>query len=182
ILPSSFPDLLGEIRFTCQQVVNITGLINSPLVAEFKVDDKKNIYLIEVMPEIGGEFLAELLLKKHYDYDYFDDYVRLITGQKLMLHKFKRRNIETWIRYLAPTKGRYVLKSILETTPSEKLDVFYDRTFILPEALIDSQKGNSSRIRVVGFQKNPNPFRENFIPNKTFHMEPVLQPYNENME
>lgn len=181
ILPTSFPDLLGEVRFVCQQIVNITGLINSPLVAEFKVDDKKNIYLIEVTPEIGGEFIAELLLKKHYDYDYFDDYIRLITGQKLILHKFKKRNFETWIRYLAPPPGRYVLKSIIETIPQEKLDIFYDRTFVLPESIVDSKQGNSSRIRVVGFQKTINPFRESFIPNKTFHLEAILEPYNENM-
>ncbi len=182
ILPSSFPDLVGEIRFTCQQIVNITGLINSPLVAEFKVDSKKNIYLIEVIPEIGGEFLAEMLVKKHYEYDYFEDYVRLITGQKLILHKFKKKNLETWIRYLSPLQGRYMLNSIIETPISEKLDIFYDRTFLMPNTIIDSNNGNSSRIRVIGFQKRPNPFRENFIPNKTFHLEAILEPYHENME
>jgi biotin carboxylase len=177
VLPCSQPDIIGEIRFQCQRIVSVTGLVNSPLVAEFKMDSKKNIFLIEVVPEIGGEFLADWIIPKHYEYNYFDDYVRLITGQDLKLfNKNKKQKHETWIRYLASPPGKYRILEYKNIDSPEKIDIFYDRIFY-PEGMeIDTASGNSSRMRVFGFIKSPSLSREFFSPQKTFHVEAELEP------
>lgn len=179
ILPSSQPELIGEIRLHCQRIASIMKLNNSPLVAEFKSNSKKNLFLIEVVPEIGGEYLADWLVLKHYNYNFFEDYVRLITGEKLKLYnKEKISKQETWIRYLACPPGKYILKDYLPIQTNEKLDVFFDRIFYMPESVVDSSMGNNSRLRVFGFQKKINPYKEKFIPNKTYHWEAQLEPIN----
>lgn len=177
ILPCSQSDIIGEIRFQCQRIASIMGLKNSPMVAEFKSNHKKNIFLIEAVPEIGGEYLADWLVLKHFDYNYFEDYVRLITDKEIKLYN-KNKNIkhETWIRYLACPKGKYTVKKYMNLETTEKLDLFFDRIFHTEGSSIESIKGNSARLRVSGFTKKINPNREKFIPNKTFHMEAIIEP------
>lgn len=71
-----------------QTIANVSEIQNAPMVAEFLIDDKdknrEKIYLVEVSPEVGGEYLAELMIPVAYGYNYFRDMVRLYTNSDEM--------------------------------------------------------------------------------------------------
>ena len=105
-LPTTQIKSLGELKLICQNIVSLTGLENSPLVAEFKITPRGEIYLIEVMPEIGGEYIADHLIKEFYSYDYFKNYVQLLLGNPISPvesnSKKKERNNFSNLFYCAP--------------------------------------------------------------------------------
>jgi biotin carboxylase len=175
ILPSSQPDLTGEFKFLCQRISTLTGLTNGPLVAEFKVDSRKNIFLIEVAPEVGGEYLAEQLLPNHYGYDYFADYVRLLVGEELHLYdKRKKVTKETLIRFLAPPQGKYKFIDFKKDSVSPNSFVFFEKDLKLKGDVCDSSEGNSSRIHVAGYSR-PLSLPREFDPTKTIDREVLLE-------
>ncbi|MCB1178863.1 MAG: ATP-grasp domain-containing protein, partial [Leptospiraceae bacterium] len=152
IIPSDAKDLTGEFKFICQRIANLTNLENTPIVAEFKVDSKKNIYLIEFVPEIGGEYLADELLKNQFGYEYFEDYLRLITGKKISLYNKKKKNSKrSVIRFLAPpmNKSKVVAFNKIDSSKFEK--IFFDKVLKNPGEIVNGSEGNLSRVRVTGF-------------------------------
>ncbi|MCB1326519.1 MAG: ATP-grasp domain-containing protein [Spirochaetales bacterium] len=66
-----------------QKIVDATRLMTGPIVAEFLwPDPSKDPLLVECFPETGGELLADELLPAAYDQqNYFEDFVRLHTGE-----------------------------------------------------------------------------------------------------
>ncbi len=176
ILPSSQPDLTGEFKFLCQRISTLTGLMNGPLVAEFKVDSRKNIFLIEVAPEVGGEYLAEQLLPHHYGYDYFADYVRLLVGEDIHLYNKKKKiPKETLIRFLAPPEGKYKFIDFKMESSNPNPLVFFEKTLKLKGDVCESSVGNSSRIHVTGYSR-PLSLPREFEPTKTIDREVILEP------
>ncbi|GBF49278.1 ATP-grasp domain protein [Leptospira ryugenii] len=82
ISPSSSIEFSGELKMLCQAIIRHTGIVHGPFVAEFKITDGGECVLIEAAPEVGGEFLADELLKQHFSYSYFDDLLSVLIGEK----------------------------------------------------------------------------------------------------
>ncbi|MCB1159868.1 MAG: ATP-grasp domain-containing protein [Leptospiraceae bacterium] len=158
-LPSSFPLMIGELKYQTALMALRLGMKFCPVVAEFRINSRNEAYLIEIVPEVGGEYLAEYLLKEHEDYDYFQDYVRLMLGKKIksrnLAELYKLSSIQTQLCFLAPDKpGKY------EYISSEKIDVTKDEKLFLDTELqekgsiIETSNGNQARFRVIGLKSN----------------------------
>ncbi len=83
--PSSINETLTEkICDIMQRICDATMLDASPIVAEFLIDEMNEnspLYIIEASPEIGGEYLAEILIPAALNKNYFKDLVHLYTGR-----------------------------------------------------------------------------------------------------
>ena len=110
---------------------------------------------MEVMPEVGGEFIAEELIPKHYKYNYFKQYLKLITGgipEPRLKKKDEKKN--TLIHFMVPPMGKFVFKRIDERDENEKPNYFFKKELIKEEEVVDTESGNRSRVWVFGYEKS----------------------------
>lgn len=152
-LPTNQQKYIGELRLLCQTIVSATGLRYAPFVAEFKITDKGKIYLMEAMPEVGGEFLADYQIPEYYNYDYFKNYISLIHQgivEPVVVRKEKTRKI-THISFISPPKGKFQLKEIKEKiSAGQDIKVFFEENLIEKKVSIDTESGNAARVKVIG--------------------------------
>ncbi len=160
-LPTTQQKICGEIKLISQNIVNLTGLENSPFVAEFKVNSRDEVYLIEAMPEVGGEYLPECLIPEFYSYDYFQNYIRLMTGLAVLPvdSKIKRENeMLSQICFIAPPEGNSKFVSKTDSI-SIKDKVYLNEKLKQIGDVLDTKDGNSCRVQVIGVSsskiKNP---------------------------
>lgn len=150
LYPSKKEILSGEILFICQEICNLTGLENSAFCAEFKINSSNEIFLIEVVPEIGGEYLADELLK-NLGYDYFTNYIRLMTKEKIEIPNFDSKNANC-IFFLCPQKGKSEFLGYDNLILTRKEKLFYKEELKLINEKLDTSKGNSCRVLVLGVE------------------------------
>ncbi len=151
IIPTRFPNFIGEIKLIMQRIINLTGLSNGAMVGEFKTNSRGDLFLMEVMPEIGGEFLADILIPKSYDYNYFYDYINVITGTEPQLIKNSLlKNKYNVIQYIVPPQGKYVFSGYKDFE-SKKYDFFFEKELLNIGAVTNTELGNKERVKVVGY-------------------------------
>lgn len=153
-LPCSYPNLVGELKLVCQTIVEATGLENSPFVAEFKITKDNQYYLMEVVPEIGGEYLADYLVKEFYNYDYFQNYIKLMIGDPIefnQIHKnVKSKYLTSQIYFLTPPRGKSKFISMKKFIPERNERVFLDMDLKKEGSIINTKDGNACRLKVLG--------------------------------
>jgi biotin carboxylase len=151
VLPTRFPNFIGEIKLIMQRIINLTGLSNGALVGEFKSNSRGDLFLMEVMPEIGGEFLADILIPKSYDYNYFYDYINVITGREPELFKnFALKNRYNVIQFVVPPEGNHTFLGYREIE-SKKNNFFFEKELLSIGAHTNTSLGNKERVKVVGY-------------------------------
>ena len=60
-----------------QKIVRVSGLTSGPVVAEFIIKNGRQPVLVEVAPEVGGEYIAEYIAPASLGKDYFEELIRL---------------------------------------------------------------------------------------------------------
>jgi len=154
--PSHCPaETQNSINKTIQNIVDLCGLKSGPLVAEFLVNKNGQIYLVEIAPEVGGEFLVESLLTDDYGVNYFRSLARIATGQpaNFCTTSSQLRSTALIIRYLMPTDGQ--LKKVffpetLLTHPGLKMA----RQLRSDNSKLSTRRGNLDRPAVFSLQGN----------------------------
>ncbi len=151
VLPTRFPNFIGEIKLIMQRIINLTGLSNGALVGEFKSNSRGDLYLMEVMPEIGGEFLADILIPKSYNYNYFYDYINVITGIEPKLFKnLVLNNNYNVIQFVVPPEGSHTFSGFREID-SKKNNFFFEKELLNIGTHTNTELGNKERVKVVGY-------------------------------
>lgn len=153
IAPSKHLSMAGELRMMCQVLVNKSGLKSGPFVAEFKINSKSEAFLIEAAPEVGGEYLADVLLPNHFGYNYFSDYLSVTIGEKTR-PKFLTQG-DSLKKYSALVF--YLPKANLKKSPPVPNFIlnlgetkFFEKVLIPPGERLDSLEGNHKRTYVIG--------------------------------
>jgi biotin carboxylase len=152
-LPTVHEKIKGELRLLCQNIAQLTGLENSPIVAEFKVTTRGQIYLIEIMPEIGGEYLADYLIPEFYEYDYFKNYVNLLTGNPIRQidnRKLKKKLIQSQICFITPPEGISMFTAIVKSEFDSDKKVFLEQNLKEIGTQVNTKDGNACRVQVIG--------------------------------
>ncbi|TGN19286.1 ATP-grasp domain-containing protein [Leptospira idonii] len=153
IAPSRRIDMTGEIKMICQSIVNATGLQNGPFVAEFKINENGECYLMESAPEVGGEFIAEHLLKEHYGYSYFKDLISLYVGEKpktKFLIKSPHKTKTSVILFRIPSKKQKLVAEEPEFPLEEGETIFFKDELLKPGTSLEKLEGNAKRAYVYG--------------------------------
>ncbi len=153
-LPSEHSDFTGEIKMICQNIIRHSNLNFCPFVAEFKISANGDIFLIEALPEVGGEHLAENLLREYYNYDYFKNLINLLT-KKSIQYKPKSPSPQSMaqILYIAPPEGESVFEEDNEII-NQRFKIFLNERLKEPNSKLNTKDGNLSRTRVIGFKSN----------------------------
>ncbi|PJZ85851.1 ATP-grasp domain-containing protein [Leptospira harrisiae] len=153
VAPSQHIDLAGEIKMICQAVVTATKLKTGPFVAEFKITKNKECLLIESAPEVGGEFLADVLIPEHYGYNYFSDLLSVTIGEKTrpgFLKKAKDGITKSALVFTLPKERQKKMGEPVGLEASTGETVFFQKQLIQTGVALDKFEGNHRRTQVFG--------------------------------
>ncbi|TGJ99561.1 ATP-grasp domain-containing protein [Leptospira semungkisensis] len=151
-LPFPLKELEGEIKMQCRAIVKATGLKNCPFVAEFRLDKNGEPVLIEAAPEVGGEYLADVLIPGYSGYDYFTNLVQLLIGEGIEPPPSSleiSKKLKSQVRFDVPPRGISVLKHW------ENFPAYSSETLLFQQNLkdlgskLDTSLGNETRTRVL---------------------------------
>ncbi|EQA37623.1 ATP-grasp domain protein [Leptospira inadai serovar Lyme str. 10] len=154
-LPFPKSEITGEIIMLCRSIVKATGLKNCPFVAEFKLNTDGEPVLIEAAPEVGGEYLADVLVPGYMQYDYFSNFIKLLIGEPFELPPSMLRsspNKKAQIRFEIPPKGISILKQVSEFRVKSREKVLFERTLHEVGTKLDTSVGNEVRPLVLGIK------------------------------
>ncbi|AOP34477.1 biotin carboxylase [Leptospira tipperaryensis] len=162
-LPFLHPELVGEILLNCRALVSATKMNNCPFVAEFRINPLGEIYLIEAVPEVGGEFLADYLIPNYFGTFYFENLVRLLVGEKIkpfvQFSQVPKKYAGVFFSAPPEGKSKFVEHSSFQTHGKEKL--ILDLKWKHPGDILKTNDGNSVRTRSVALvgpeQNNQSP-------------------------
>ncbi|PJZ54739.1 ATP-grasp domain-containing protein [Leptospira adleri] len=150
-LPFLHTELVGEILLNCRALVAATRMNNCPFVAEFRINPLGEIYLIEAVPEVGGEFLADYLVPNYFGSRYFENLVRLLVGEKIkpFVQYSEVPKKFAGVFFSAPPEGKskFMEHSSFQTQGKEKL--IFDLKWKQPGELLKTDDGNSVRTRSI---------------------------------
>lgn len=141
--PSKYKHLEKDMQTLHQELVETLGLNTTPLVSEWKIF-KDKCYLIEISPQIPGEFIAEFLIPNALNYNFYKQLVSLALGKKIeKKHRSKYRKAKVVYQPTLMTNKQWeqfteksVFKKILNPAASKNLQEI---------------TSNGKRFGVVGF-------------------------------
>ena len=141
--PSIFCKLRKEIKEIHQQITDALQIPCSPIVSEWKYV-KGKLYLIEISPQIPGEYLSSFLILNSFKYDYFANLVKLTTGETIEVPDWEKINLseKSYIKY-------WVNKPPLYNWEKWQKKSSFD--FVLNENPDFPPKSNHDRYGVMGF-------------------------------
>ncbi|RHX89904.1 ATP-grasp domain-containing protein [Leptospira stimsonii] len=150
-LPFSHPELVGEILLNCRALVTATKMNNCPFVAEFRINPLGEIFLIEAVPEVGGEFLADYLIPNYFGSQYFDNLVRLLVGEEIKPFEEYSQISKKYagVFFSAPPEGKSKLVEHSSFQPKGKEKLIFDLKWKEPGEILKTNEGNSARTRSV---------------------------------
>lgn len=174
-IPTNYPQYEGELILYLQRIVNLLHYNTGPLVAEFKANSRGELFLMEVMPEVGGEYLAEEMIPRQFKYNYFKEYTRLVTGEEPVRRiRTKNGNLKNIIHFLVPPSGKFVFKRI-DTNPMKPNPGFFlKKELIHEEGVVDTEMGNRARVWVFGYSSEKIE-KEEFVPTRVGNLEGIFE-------
>ncbi len=91
--PSVIQHLKKEIEEIHQKITDTLQIPCSPIVSEWKYHCGK-LYLIELSPQIPGEYIGDYLIPRSLNYSYFSNLVKLTTGDQINLPSWRKAKLK----------------------------------------------------------------------------------------
>jgi hypothetical protein len=98
----------------CNYIIKKTKLLIGPIVAEFIVD-KEKIFFIEAAPEVGGEFICDVIIPEITGIPYFEFLVQIYMGihydfiKQTLFDKLKTQKTKSMlIEYIPQNEGVFL--------------------------------------------------------------------------
>ncbi|MBM9545783.1 ATP-grasp domain-containing protein [Leptospira sp. 201903074] len=153
VAPSKHIPMAGELKMICQAIVTATKLKTGPFVAEFKITKNKECLLIESAPEVGGEFLADVLIPEHYGYQYFNDLLSVTIGEKTrpgFLKKAKDGITKSALVFTLPGERQKKMGEPIGFQTNAGESLFFQKQLVPTGASLEKLEGNHKRTQVFG--------------------------------
>ncbi len=145
--PSKYSHLIDKTIKTGQMIAEIFNIQTSPMIMEFIVDEKDELYLLEAVPEFGGEFIPDILIPAATGYNHIAGAIMAVTGNPLKKPSKNTLPAPVVIKYITGTKG--ILSSCNMDSVKLMPDVLFARIFKDIGSQIKTPKMNHDRIGVI---------------------------------
>jgi len=146
IAPSKYTHRWKEIESIGQKITDYYSIRKSPLVMEFIFTPKEEIFIIEAVPEFGGEFLCDYLIPARSGYNVFRNMIASCSRKGFIPPDFKKNKTSVCVNYIVSKSG--IIESF--NAPSDKnenLVAFH--MFKTVGSEVKTPKTNHDRIGVV---------------------------------
>ncbi len=108
--PSEYSSFAKELTQIGQTVADEFGIQNSPLIIELIVSPDNELFVIEAVPEFGGEFLTDVMVPARTGYRFIREAIKSQTGDGFHPPVFNRSKKAGIIKYI--TAGNGILASV----------------------------------------------------------------------
>lgn len=158
--PSKYLHLKDAVAEIGQRAARALKIQCAPLVMELIADEKEKLWLIEAVPEFGGEFLADIAVPMVLRYNYIGEAINSHTGLQFRPPMLKKNRNAFAVRYLTakemPEIKNGVLHSYNDSGISGMDGIVYFQMFKSIGSPVPPIADNRDRIGVVIAQgKNP---------------------------
>ena len=105
IAPSRYQALSPAIETIGQTVAEAFGIERAPLIMEFVVDTDGQLFLIEAVPEFGGEFIPDVLVPASAGYNIIRESIKSMTNRGFKPPQALKSKNAVAVRYITGHKG-----------------------------------------------------------------------------
>lgn len=148
ISPSRYCHLSKNIERIGQAVADAFSLVRTPLIMEFAVNEDEELFLIEAVPEFGGEFIPDILVPAASRYNLIGETIKSMTGLGFKPPSYPHGNGNAVvIRYITGKNG--TLASCNPDGPNSVEGTIFSRIFKEIGSSINDPVTNLDRIGVV---------------------------------
>ncbi len=147
ISPSKYYSLRERVAEIGQKVAAAFEIGTSPLIMELRITDRGELFLIEAVPEFGGEFIPDVLIPERTGYNFIRETVKAVTGDEFVPPLQKPVKKHTVVKYI--TAGNGTLMSFNPELPGLVEGMVFKKIFKEIGAQVSYPRTNLDRIGVV---------------------------------
>lgn len=127
IQPSTYWPRKAEIQDLLQRIISISGLNHCAVHPELKINER-GIYIIEIGPRLGGDFITSDLVPLSTGIDIEQEMVHMLLGKNVQLI---RDDNAAMIKYFALPEGTVVTKKFDENRVKKQVPNIHKAKFYL---------------------------------------------------
>jgi len=125
--PSKYQQLINKTIDIGQKVANAFNIKTAPLIMEFIVDHNQNLYLLEAVPEFGGEFIPDIMIPAATGYSHLSNTIKAATSYTFNTSQKITVNNAVAVKYITGTDG--ILTSCSTDAVKKINDIIFTRIF-----------------------------------------------------
>lgn len=125
--PSKYQHLVNSTIETGQKIAASFSIQTSPLIMEFVVDHEENLYLLEAVPEFGGEFIPDIMIPAATGYNHLGHTLKAATFYDFKPPLKLPVNNAVAVKYITGTSG--TLTSCNTDPVKSRDDIIFTRIF-----------------------------------------------------
>ncbi len=151
------PEKESEMVDMMQKIATEMEIHSAPLLGEFILGNSRRVkqdrlYLVEAAPEVGGEFLADVMVPALKQVNYFQELIKLQAGLEVSHALFSNDLKDSAIiRYIPPGEG--ILQSIEFPRRLKSMkEHLFSSNLKEPGAKINTRGGNLNRLGVFALK------------------------------
>jgi len=146
--PSKYMQRWDEIECLGQKIAKSFSITTSPLFYEIRIDGEGNIFVIEVIPDFGGEFLADYLIPARSGFNFIRNSILAVDGRAVSVPPKRKYKKAVVVQYItAQKKGVLVSFSALQEKHGK--NIIYSAIFKDIGSNVHPPETNHDRIGVV---------------------------------
>ncbi len=147
VSPSKYLHLSKRIEKIGQKVAGAFGIARAPLIMELVITSDEEAFLIEAVPEFGGEFIPDVLVPASINYNIIGEAIKSMTNNGFRPPQQQKKRNAVVVRYITGQKG--VLASCNPEGPRTVEGTIFSRIFKEMGSPINDPVTNHDRIGVV---------------------------------
>lgn len=147
--PSVYSHLTESVTETGQKIAEAFNIQTSPMIMEFVIDKNDKPYLLESVPEFGGEFIPDVMIPAATGYNHLRNAINAATGIDFRIPGKNKKmiNIPVVVKYITGENG--VLASCNTDTVKKMDGIVFSRIFKDIGSKISPPASNHDRIGVI---------------------------------
>jgi biotin carboxylase len=145
--PSKYQHLVNQVSEIGTKIAEAFKIDTSPMIMEFKIDSNENLYLLEAVPEFGGEFIPDIMINAATGYNYILNVIRAAANMNFKLPAKLNINNAISVKYISGTDG--ILTSCNMDSVNKSNDIIFTRIFKHIGDKVSILKTNHDRIGVI---------------------------------
>ena len=145
--PSKYQHLINKTIEVGEKVAEAFQIDTSPVIMEFKIDSNENLYLLEAIPEFGGEFIPDVMIYAATGYNHIENTIRAASNNNFRLPSKIVVNNAVAVKYISGTEG--TLTSYSTDQINKSSGIIFSRIFKHIGDKVSNLKTNHDRIGVI---------------------------------
>ncbi len=125
--PSKHQNLIEKTIDTGRKLADAFNIQTAPLIMEFIVDKDENLYLLEAVPEFGGEFIPDIMIPAATGYSHLGSTLKAASSNEFKAPSKLTVNNAVAVKYITGTNG--VLTSCSTDAVKGLDDIIFTRIF-----------------------------------------------------